>query len=400
MSLDSFRTHESEKINDLTPHAKAAAQCMREVIERAVSTHFAKLNEKSDRRRSQPIVYTRVKGVASALRRIEERYRTLENLPDFIGCRIVVTHVGEVDEAKGALEGYVGSVKPVPVTYHEGRGRSRGYSGVFYSKIPVGAWLQQHGGECVDENLKEAALVLEDYHFEIQVHTAMEEAWSRLSHAGFYKNDAGVPKGVHEQLTRMAAVSRMIDEELNRISLRLRTEQEDVRNAFMKINLRAELPIDEHILVAAPELSTRIRDMFIALRAIGQEAGLRESAWVDLVRVGDETDICLEVCQRTGLIYFKDFEENIEKFVENREVCIDVLRRTFFTDDGERRLYIRGEERRGSLTFDRPLTVFALLKLLELPFVPSIDTMKRELWMMILRSPDRLSKGIFRPHEE
>lgn len=380
MSLNALRQLETAKIETIREAAERTAAIVRAKIDSVVSDRFAQLSEDDKTIRSQPIVYARVKSQRSAMKRIEERYGRLEDVPDYIGCRVVVTHIGEVEEAKHVLADYVERIAAKTIEHTNGRGRSRGYSGTYYSKIPVGDWIRNNA----DVSHLEIPAVLERCKLEIQVHTAMEEAWSRLSHAGFYKSGGGVPQKVHEQLVRMAAVSRLIDEELERISVELPAAQKRLRDQFLDPEKRAMLAIDEHVLAAAPLWNDRLRRMFDQLRVIGESAGLSQSGWEELVRIGDETDICIEVCQRTGIRTFREFEENINTMLQSRERSIDALRETFYTHD---------DERRGALAFDRPLTVFALLKLLQSTYIPSIDTMYRALWNLVVTSTGRVSKG-------
>jgi hypothetical protein len=109
------------------------------------------------------------------------------------------------------------------------------------------------------------------------------------------------------------------------------------------------------------------------LRKLGTAAGLQSSAWSVLVEVGDETDICLDVCQRTKITNWGQMQEALRAIEKDGNWWKDWLRL----------LAHRCEESGERAPFNRPWLVFSIIRLLDSPHMPSIDVMYEPLWSQI-----------------
>ncbi|WP_157625766.1 hypothetical protein [Mycobacterium sp. 155] len=342
-----------------------------------------------------PVVYSRVKDMESCKERIAERYESLSKLPDLIGCRVVVIHSEEIGLVQGQLAvlfKLVGDIKPKIDEYDSGVGRAQGYAGTYY-KIPLNGWIQEflavypkfdgsspNSAESSGPKLTaEQTEIVAKYGLELQIHTVMEEAWSRVSHAGFYKTSQGVPKEIRRDLLRLASTSRLLGDHMRNLSLSISLARKRLRTAFE--DNHASTGLDEYLLWYCSTL-TDYKRFLEDYRRLGNEAGFQESGWKELVHIGDETDICLEVCQRTNLRTWGDLDEVLFSFA--RSHCGDAAGAA---RDNKLKLLKQFvaviDTKKGTQPFDRPLLVFSILRLLEYPVLPSIDTMDQTLWNYI-----------------
>ncbi|HET6734817.1 RelA/SpoT domain-containing protein [Mycobacterium sp.] len=316
-----------------------------------------------------PVVYARVKQRDSCLERIAERHETLEELPDLIGCRVVVIHTGELELVDSALEGLLKHALPEPIEHDEGLGRSRGYSGVHYTiRLGENDWIHRY---CTDVSAKRRRMAAR-FRWELQIHTVMQEAWSRVSHAGFYKNREGVPKNVQRKLQRLASTSKLLDDHLMDLSLSIRQEQTVLRTKFAKREGRLTLEPDEYLLQHCQE-NNRYAGQLRCLRELAARAGFQCSEWPGVVEIGDETDICLEVCRRTQIKTWGDLQaalDEIESEQHRWEHWLAVLVR-------------RCDDAKVRIPFDRAWLVFSIIRLLGSPHMPTIDLMYPPLWQQI-----------------
>jgi ppGpp synthetase/RelA/SpoT-type nucleotidyltranferase len=346
--------------------------------------------------RGNILVYSRVKSLKSVQNRLEERYESLEAFPDLVGCRVVVVQRAEIGEVIRALGSELWGHEPETINYYDGLGRNRGYSGRSYGRIPIAGWINDHVN---DAFAKLADSPEEDlpvgWKWELQVHTAMEEAWSRYSHAGFYKSEAGVPAPLQQRMRQLAASARLIDDSLRQTSLDIAREQSKIGAAF-RSNERAplSLPLDESILYEC-RFHGRYGMLLERLRDVGRGANFRYSAWPSLVKVGDETDLLLEVCRRNEIKSFGRFAELLEMLVDNRQELSRLLQEVFELHEGKREAPLEGadeekkrKEREDAIKnlFDRPLLVFSVLILFAVEDFPRVENMSQDLWTYIRRS--------------
>ncbi|HET6734011.1 hypothetical protein, partial [Mycobacterium sp.] len=109
------------------------------------------------------------------------------------------------------------------------------------------------------------------------------------------------------------------------------------------------------------------------LRELADRAKFQRSEWPEVVEIGDETDICLEVCRRTQIKTWGDLQaalDAIEADEQRWEHWLNVLVR-------------RCEQADVRIPFDRAWLVFSIIRLLGFPHMPTIDLMYQPLWQQI-----------------
>lgn len=354
---------ELKRYDGLVPHLKTASDGIRTLI-----TERLREKWRDDGRPTPPVVYCRVKPRSSIQARIEERYSRLEDFPDLIGCRVVVLHSIEIDNADNSLRGLLDLGSATDISFYGQNGRATGYSGCYWERLPISSL---HEAFKVDVPLSAA---INQCKWELQIHTAMQEAWSRLSHERFYKSRVGVPHRTSQLLRRLAAVTDLVDEQFIYVERHLVEESERVRALVRSRSGYEKVEVDEYVLLLAEGTWDRL---FKGLRDLGRSAGFRQSEWEKLVRIGDETDLCVSVCERTGIRSLGEFLETTREMLQSQMAAETVAKLAAVvgatqyepTDSSSKRPF-----------FDRPLFVFSYARLLQFPeYIDAVEPLRANI---------------------
>lgn len=347
------------------------ANAIETTINSAIQADLKNSQQKRQYYRGGILVYSRVKSEESIRDRLKDRHSTLESFPDLIGCRIVVVQRAEIQDIQNLFSHQFEDCGAWdPIDYFEGTGRGRGYSGLSLDEIPIADWVSKHA------NPRQARpRIPKDLKWELQVHTAMEEAWSRYSHAGFYKSTRGIPSELQQRMYQLSAAARLIDDSLRQTSLEVQARQDEIIDNFAATRTDeaqskiAGLNLDECVLFGCQVSNSSYQHLYDDLRDIGRSAGFRKSEYEPnlRVKVGDETVVALEICQRAEINKFGHFERLLRLFSRHKEELGEILGACFpqsIAIDVKRAL------------FDRPLVIFAILILFNIEDYPRVY----EIW--------------------
>jgi ppGpp synthetase/RelA/SpoT-type nucleotidyltranferase len=329
--------------------------CVAERLRRTVDERLLQ-KWRDGQRPTPPVVHVRVKSADSVRRRIEERYARLEEFPDLIGCRIVVLHSSEIKLGDSAVRGLFDLGPPEEFTSLTHRGRATGYSGIVWEKIPL-----RHLADLPE--ISQSLANVGGFAWELQIQTEMQEAWTRLSHGHFYKNRIGVPNRTQRLLRRLAAITDMVDDEFARIEAHLGEETRQIEDRLHTRNAHDTVELDEFVLFTIAGIWDGLLE---TLRRLGREAGCRRSEWQELVRIGDETDLCASVCERTGLRTVGQFRGYLgglvakDRQARTRERLATLVRLADAAPPRSPQLPVPA-------VIDRPLLLFSLLRLVDHP---------------------------------
>jgi len=314
-------------------------------------------------------VYSRTKSDQSVSRRVEERDLILEDFPDIIGVRVLVLHRGEVDLVESALDPFRRLAKREESRHFQQVGRTSGYAGIAYMKIPLEATLRsgaRRRSAEEDPGVRSRINEVGHLHWELQIHTAMQEAWSRLSHARFYKDQQGVPYPSWQALQRLAAVVDLVDEQLSRIDKGVEIERDRIQDLVRRADTRDSVFIDEFVLLLAQHIWD---DQLEELRSMGQAAGFRASEWPELVKVGDETELCLGTFRATGAGAVRQMSEYLDLVVSQWDRYVDRLLTVFRAPPDPLEAMagpVHGDDE-VLVVYDRPLAVLSYCRLMDYP---------------------------------
>ena len=178
----------------------------------------------------------RVKSEDSLAGKLElkgQKYNSLFDITDIIGLRVITFYIDDVEKVATVLErnfeiDWENSVDKRKA--HETD--SFGYLSLHYvCRIPEG-----------DPAVKDCP-ELQNLHFEVQIRTVLQHAWANMNHDTGYKSGVEVPKAYLRQLSRLAGMLELVDDEFSRIRNELTDYRRQMHALVANGNL-ADVPLD------------------------------------------------------------------------------------------------------------------------------------------------------------
>ena len=172
----------------------------------------------------------RIKGEASLagkLLRKGSKYSSLKDITDIFGARIITFYNEDVDRVASFAESKFEVDWPNSVDKRKMHETSSfGYNSLHYiCRIPKEVFYDPEYPE------------LNDIRFEIQMRTALQHVWSAIQHDIGYKSEIETPKEYHRQLSRLAGMMELADDEFSRI----RNSIADYRRRMQSLVLNGQL---------------------------------------------------------------------------------------------------------------------------------------------------------------
>ena len=155
---------------------------------------------------------SRVKTEESLAGKLElkgSKYTCLSDITDLVGVRVITLYVGDVDKIAAIIESLFN------VDWDNSVDRrithsldSFGYNSLHYiCRIPEGAYEDPECPEIVN------------YRFEVQMRTTLQHIWAAIYHDTGYKSDVEVPRNYLRNLSRLAGMLELVDDEFSRMRL-------------------------------------------------------------------------------------------------------------------------------------------------------------------------------------
>jgi len=162
------------------------------------------------------------------------KYKTLDDVTDILGLRIITFYTDDVDKV-AAIVKHIFSVD-----WNESVDKRKlhqldsfGYNSLHYiCRIPKSLIFDYQMPE------------LNEFRFEIQMRTALQHVWSTIEHDTGYKGDVRIPREYRRQFSRLAGMLELVDDEFSR----LRTTLTDYRRRIQSLVASGkldEVPLDE-----------------------------------------------------------------------------------------------------------------------------------------------------------
>lgn len=224
--LDIHCTMLLEDYREQLPKYRLLQQVVMEKLGELVKKSGIELNSMESRIKTEA-------SLAGKLERKGRKYDSLTDITDIFGARIITFYNEDVDRIASMAEilfdiDWANSIDKRKMHQYD----SFGYNSLHYiCKIPKQLFYDEKHPE------------LNEIPFELQMRTALQHVWSAIQHDIGYKNDIEIPVEYHRNLSRLAGMLELADNEFSRI----RTDISDYRRRIehlMKDGKLEEISLD------------------------------------------------------------------------------------------------------------------------------------------------------------
>ena len=230
----------SSSINNLDPHSQELMQQYRSLL-----PVYTKMSEiipgklKGFFEEAGIIVAAvehRVKSEGSLAGKLElkgAKYKDLFDITDILGIRVITFYIDDVDKVASVLERLFEIDWENSVDKRKAHDiDSFGYMSLHYiCRFPESSYHDPEHPE------------LNKIRFEVQIRTVLQHAWANMNHDTGYKSGVEIPKEYLRNLSRLAGMLELADEQFSRIRLELTDYRRRVRALVASGNLD-EAPLD------------------------------------------------------------------------------------------------------------------------------------------------------------
>ena len=170
-------------------------------------------------------IESRIKGYDSLAGKLElkgHKYKSLADITDILGMRVITFYIDDVDKVASAVE------RLFTIDWDNTVDKRK------IHEIDSFGYLSLHYICSVPDF---------PFRFEIQMRTLLQHAWANMDHDTGYKSGVEIPKGYLRNMSRLAGMLELVDDEFSKIRIELTDYRRRVQALVRSGNLD-EVPID------------------------------------------------------------------------------------------------------------------------------------------------------------
>ena len=161
------------------------------------------------------------------------KYRDIFDITDLVGIRVITFYIDDVDKVASVLERLFDIDWENSIDKRKAHEiDSFGYLSLHYiCSIPESAYSDPEHPE------------VNKIRFEVQMRTVLQHAWANMNHDTGYKSGVEIPRVYMRDMSRLAGMLELVDDEFSRIRRELTDYRRNVQNLVASGNL-GEVPLD------------------------------------------------------------------------------------------------------------------------------------------------------------